>query len=192
MGGYSLRGYSLQWLPDVLRSAGVEVEELEGWRARGHGDVGDIRGVMCHHTCGLPHGNIDLRILVEGRADLAGPLCQLGLGRDGVFFCIAAGKAWHAGRGEWEGLTAGNTHFIGIEAENTGQPGDPWPPIQMLSYKRGVAAILKHVGARSIMCCGHSEYALPEGRKNDPNFDMVKFRADVAALMDQGASPSAA
>lgn len=166
-------GYSLLWLPNVLRSAGLAVDELEGWQTRGHGDVGEIRGVMCHHTCGPPDGNIDLRKLVEGRSDLLGPICQLGLGRDGTFFCIAAGKAWHAGRGEWQGLSAGNTHFIGIEAENTGQPNDPWPSIQMLSYKRGVAAILKHIGVQSIMCCGHSEYALPEGRKSDPSFDMA-------------------
>ena len=69
-------GYSLLWLPDVLRSAGLEVEELEGWQTRGHGDVGDIRGVMCHHTCGPPHGNIHLRILVDGRTDLVGPLAS--------------------------------------------------------------------------------------------------------------------
>ena len=33
------------------------------------------------------------------------------------------------------------------------------------------------------MCAGHKEYALPHGRKDDPNFDMVMFRKDVAKLM---------
>jgi hypothetical protein len=171
-GRMTKRGYSLSWLPDVLRAAGLDVEEVRGWKTRGHGDVGVISGVMCHHTCGPAHGNIHLPILVEGRPDLAGPLCQLGLGRDGTFFCVAAGKAWHAGRGAWQGLADGNDHFIGIEAENTGDPSDPWPDIQMLAYKRGVAAILKHIGAQPIMCCGHHEYALPRGRKDDPSFDM--------------------
>jgi N-acetylmuramoyl-L-alanine amidase len=180
-----MREYSLLWLPNVLRAAGLNVEEIEGWATRGHGDVSKIRGVICHHTRGPPHGNIHLRILVEGRPDLAGPLCQLGLGRDGTYFCIAAGKAWHAGNGEWQGLTGGNSHFIGIEAEHTGLPGDPWPSIQMLAYKHGVAAILRHIGAQPIMCCGHSEYALPVARKDDPSFDMNIFRADVAALMNQ-------
>jgi hypothetical protein len=102
---------------------------------------------------------------------------------------IAAGKGWHAGAGNWQGVTDGNGHLIGIEAENIGTsnrdgtPQEPWPAVQMDAYKRGVAAILKHVGAKPIMCAGHKEYALPHGRKDDPNFDMVKFRADVAAIM---------
>ena len=181
----TMRRYSLLWVPSVLRAAGLAVEEVEGWETRGHGDVSDIRGVICHHTCGPAHGNIHLPILVDGRPDLAGPLCHLGLGRDGTYFSIAAGSAWHAGRGEWRGLTDGNGHFIGIEAENTGLSSDPWPVIQMQSYKKGVAAILKHIGAQPDMCCGHGEYALPHGRKEDPSFDMNKFRADVAALIDQ-------
>ena len=177
--------YSLLWLPGVLRAAGLDVEETEGWQTRGHGDVSETRGVMCHHTCGPPHGNIHLPILIDGRPDLAGPLCQLGLGRDGTYFCIAAGKAWHASDGEWQGLTAGNSHFIGIEAENTGLPSDPWPAVQIRAYTRGAAAILRHIGARPIMCCGHAEYALPVARKSDPSFDMNLFRAEVAALMGE-------
>ncbi len=53
----------------------------------------------------------------------------------------------------------------------------------MTAYKRGCAAILTHIGAKPIMCAGHKEYALPHGRKDDPDFDMVAFRTDVAALM---------
>jgi N-acetyl-anhydromuramyl-L-alanine amidase AmpD len=102
---------------------------------------------------------------------------------------IAAGKGWHAGRGEWQGVTDGNAHLIGIEAENIGtsdkhgNPLEPWPAVQMDAHHRGCAAILKHIGAAPIMCAGHKEYALPKGRKDDPNFDMARFRADVAALM---------
>jgi len=96
---------------------------------------------------------------------------------------IAAGKGWHAGRGNWQGITDGNAHLIGIEAENTGDSRDPWPQVQMDAYKRGCAAILKHIGAGPIMCAGHKEYALPHGRKDDPSFDMVMFRKDVAKLM---------
>jgi peptidoglycan hydrolase-like protein with peptidoglycan-binding domain len=32
------------------------------------------------------------------------------------------------------------------------------------------------------MCPGHKEYALPVGRKTDPDFDMVAFRSRVQAL----------
>jgi len=54
----------------------------------------------------------------------------------------------------------------------------------MDAYKRGCAAILKHIHAQPIMCAGHKEYALPHGRKDDPNFDMNMFRKDVAKLME--------
>jgi len=53
----------------------------------------------------------------------------------------------------------------------------------MDAYRRGVAAILTKVQANAIMCCGHKEYALPHGRKDDPTFDMNEFRMDVSAIM---------
>jgi hypothetical protein len=182
--------FSLLWLPQVLRDAGLTVIEVPGWQNRGHGDEGRVLGVLCHHTCGPLHGDLpDLNVLVNGRPDLGGPLCNLGLGRTGTYYMIAAGKGWHAGAGNWQGVTDGNAHLIGIEAENAGTndahgaPTDPWPEVQMDAYRRGVAAILKHIGSPPIMCAGHKEYALPHGRKDDPNFDMNAFRADVAALM---------
>lgn len=180
--------FSLLWLPHVLRDAGLEVLEHDGWQSRGHGEMGAVQGILCHHTCGPLHGDLpDINVLVEGRPDLGGPLCNLGLGRSGKFYMIAAGKGWHAGRGAWQGVTDGNAHLIGIEAENTGETTGPraeaWPDVQMDAYRRGCAAILKHVGAKPIMVAGHKEYALPKGRKDDPSFDMVAFRASVTALM---------
>ena len=65
-----------------------------------------------------------LDTLIQGRSDLPGPLAQLGLGRDGTYYVIAAGKCNHAGAGSWKGVTSGNTDFIGIEAENTGLSND--------------------------------------------------------------------
>src|SRR5690348_10467069 len=139
--------FSLTWLPEVLEDAGLKVAEQPGWRTRGHGDIGQVRGVICHHTAGPAKGNMpSLRVVTEGRPDLSGPLAQLCLGRDGTFFVVAAGRAFHAGAGMWHGISSGNTSFIGIEAENTGL-GEPWPDVQMDAYRRGVAAILKKVGA---------------------------------------------
>lgn len=179
--------YGLTWLPGVLAAAGLKVAETEGWRARGRAEMGKVLGVMCHHT-GTP-GHLDknmptLDLLMRGRSDLAGPLAQLGLGRDGSFYVVAAGRANHAGAGRWRGIATGNSNFIGIEAENSG--GDPWPEVQMDAYRRGVAAILKRIGAGAEMCCGHKEYALPAGRKADPGFDMALFRRGVAELLDEG------
>ena len=176
--------YSLTWLPQVLKDAGLTVQAVDGWQTRGHGDFGTPMGAVLHHTCGPKDGDIrDLHVLVDGRPDLAGPLCNLGLARSGVYWMVAAGKAWHAGKGFWQGVTDGNSHLIGIEAENVGDHIDPWPDVQIDAYKRGCAAILKHIGAKPIMCAGHKEFALPKGRKDDPDFDMDQFRADVAAFM---------
>lgn len=162
--------FSLTWLPEVLERAGLKVAEQPGWRTRGHGAMGTVRGVVCHHTAGPKNGIMpSLGIVTNGRPDLAGPLAQLCLGRDGTYFVVAAGLASHAGAGSWQGITSGNSSFIGIEAENTGLADDnPWPAVQMDAYARGVAAILTHIGAQPIMAAGHLEYALPAGRKPDP------------------------
>jgi hypothetical protein len=180
--------FSLTWLPAVLLDAGVKVAEQPGWRTRGRGDVGIVQGVICHHTAGSKTGSMpSLGTVTNGRPDLPGPLSQLCLGRDGTFFIVAAGRSNHAGIGNWQGVSSGNSSFIGIEAENTGKTdgptADPWPAVQLDAYRRGVAAILEKIGANAIMCCGHKEYALPMGRKLDPTFDMDAFRLQVAAIM---------
>lgn len=153
--------------------------------------MGAVKGVMCHHTAGPPSGNMpSLRVLVNGREGLAGPLSQLGLGRDGTYYVIAAGRANHAGAGEWKGVTAGNSSFIGIEAENTGKIEDKWPEVQLDAYYRGAAAILSHLGQGEGMCCGHKEYALPRGRKVDPHsLNMDDFRAEVARRLNNPSPP---
>jgi GH24 family phage-related lysozyme (muramidase) len=176
--------FSLTWLPEELEAAGLKVAETPNWRSRGRAEMGRVRGVMCHHTANPQAANMPtLNMLINGRRDLAGPLAQLGLGRDGTYYVIAAGRANHAGPGMWEGVATGNSSFIGIEAEHSGDPDDPWPDVQMDAYVRGVAAILKHIGANANMCCGHKEYALPAGRKPDPTFDMAKFRSAVAEYL---------
>jgi len=183
--------FSLTWLLQVLQDAGLKVAPVNGWENRGNGDVGKSVGVICHHTAGPRNGNMpSLNTLLQGRPDLPGPLAQLGIGRDGTFYVIAAGRCNHAGAGSWQGVTTGNSSFIGIEAENTGLSNDtPWPDVQMDAYRRGVAAILKHVGKTADFCAGHKEYALPHGRKDDPDFDMVAFRSGVAAILD-GTAPA--
>jgi peptidoglycan hydrolase-like protein with peptidoglycan-binding domain len=191
--------FSLTWLPDVLKAAGLKVALVDGWEDRGRGDVEEIFGVMCHHTAGAgpAKGNMpSLGTLKNGRAaspgleGLPGPLAQLGLGRDGTYFVIAAGRAVHAGAGEFKGNVTGNSSFIGIEAENTGATSDsPWPKVQLDAYQRGVAAILKHLGKDSTFCCGHKEYALPNGRKDDPSLDLNAFRSSVANIM-AGTAPA--
>lgn len=184
--------FSLIWMQQALLKANLKVAPVPDWETRGNGEFGPFRGVICHHTAG-PHGGGNmpsLGTLVKGRPDLSGPLAQLGLGRDGTFYVIAAGRANHAGKGSWQGVENGNGSFIGIEAENTGLSNDqPWPDVQMDAYQHGVAALLAHAGLSSEACAGHKEYALPRGRKTDPSFDMDTFRAGVAAIL-KGTTPS--
>jgi peptidoglycan hydrolase-like protein with peptidoglycan-binding domain len=186
--------FSLTWLTDVLKAANLKVAEVDGWQDRGLGDVGSIFGVICHHT-GV-HNPLKLNMptlksLRDGRkaepglAALPGPLAQLGLGRDGTYFVIAAGRAADAGAGEFRGVS-GNRRFIGIEAENEGTTSDPWPPEQLDAYQHGVAAILKHLAKDSSFCVGHKEYA--PGRKDDPSLDMTSFRSVVSGILN-GATP---
>ena len=175
----------LSWLSSVPRAAGLKVAEVDGWQTRGHGPMGDPKGVILHHTAGGRGGNMpSLGTITKGRPDLAGPLCNYGLGRDGTVYVVAAGRAYHAGPGKWQGVTAGNSEMIGIEAENDGV-GEPWPAVQVEAYVRLVAAILKQIGAAPIMACGHREFALPKGRKIDPTgIDLDAFRLQVAAVMN--------
>ncbi len=189
--------YALDWLETVLRDAGLRVAVENGWQTAGRGEMGKVRGVMCHHTANSNTGyNFPSHdLLIKGRPQsdgsfLHGPLANLALGRDGTFYVLAAGRANHAGKGNWQGEAKdqdmGNWQFIGIEAENNGV-GETWPEVQMTAYAHGVAALLKKIGADPIMCCGHKEYA--PHRKNDPTFDMNIFRADVTRIMASGAKP---
>lgn len=178
--------FELTWLADALRSKGLNVVEQPGWQSRGRGPMGAVKGVICHHTGGpaAPSApRASLRTIMDGRSDLPGPLSQLYLDRDGTFYVVAAGRCNHAGAGAWHGVTAGNSNMIGIEAENAGTGKDPWPEVQMNAYALGVAAILEHAHADSVMAAGHKEYALPRGRKVDPPFDMIAFRERVASAM---------
>jgi N-acetyl-anhydromuramyl-L-alanine amidase AmpD len=182
------------WLADVLRDAGLRVEETDGWKTRGRpGTFGPLKGVMCHHTgSNAKGGNApDVGIVTNGRPDLAGPLAQLLLARDCTFHVIAAGRCNHAGAGKWQGLTNGNAQFIGIEAENDGVH-EEWSGALVETYVRGVAALLKHIGADAVMAVGHKEFALPKGRKTDPDFDMVAFREHVENVMAMGVTQLAA
>ena len=164
------------WLADVLRAAGLTVVECPGWKGRGKTMTG-VSGVVLHHTA-TPATALDagvVRILRDGRADLPGPLCQLGLDRSGRWHLIADGRGNHNGKGKW-----GNS-AIGVEAFNNGV-GEPWPHLQLDSYQRGVAAILRHLGLPASHALGHRE--TDPKRKTDPKgIDLDAFRERVSHLL---------
>lgn len=164
-------------LADVVRTSGLKVVEVTGWKTRGHGQMTAVEAIVCHHTAGAATGDYpSLRVVRDGRSGLPGPLSQLGLGRTGTVYVIAAGVCYHAGATfyTWQN----NWHAIGIEAEATGV--DSWPKVQYDAYVRLCAALRRGYGVPNARVLGHKEVAKPLGRKPDPNFNMDVFRRKVA------------
>lgn len=181
----------LTGMADILRSAGLPVREIDGWRTRGHGTMSTPLGVLVHHTAGPASGAYPSeRVVVAGHSDLPGPLANLGLDRDGVWIIVAAGKAYHAGAGSmsWVPAGQGNARLIGVEAESVGTRDD-WTAAQRTNYPRGVAALLKAFGLPAERAIGHKEWA--PTRKIDPAFwDMNAFRADVRRWLTDTPAPA--
>lgn len=178
-------------LAKTLRSYGLKVVEVPGWKTRGRpASTGGFNpvGVLCHHTATRKTSLIAavLRLLIEGRADLPGPLCQIGLGRDGTVYLIAAGRGNHAGDSKSVGTVAagdGNSLYIGIEAFNDGV-GEPWLPIQYEAYVLLCAVLsLEVTGNSANTVAGHKETSVTG--KIDPTFNMSVFRQRVANKMGQ-------
>jgi hypothetical protein len=172
-------------LADVARSAGLDVREAPGWKTRGHGPMTDVRTITCHHTASSGTNDMSLSLLVAGRSDLPGPIANLGLGRSGRVYIVAAGLAYHAGQSCDPSYT--NSHAIGIEGQASGV--DPWPDVQMDAYARLCRALADHYGLPYSRVLGHKETCAPRGRKVDPNFDMGAFRARIANLEDDMPTP---
>ena len=168
-------------LANALRARGVKVEEYSGWTTRGSSDFHPDGGV-CHWTagpCGAT-GRPSLSTCVNGRPDLAGPLCNVYLDRNGVAVVVAAGRANHAGSGGWHGLS-GNSSVFGVEAECC-NAGD-WTSAQRTAYPKVMAALCDAGGYDSTLTCGHNEWA--EGRKVDiHDWPMSTMRSQVADLLN--------
>jgi N-acetyl-anhydromuramyl-L-alanine amidase AmpD len=185
------------WIADVLRADGVKLVEYPGWQNRGHGDFKDIRGVMVHHT---GSDNATAASIANGRPDLAGPLSQLHIARDGTVTLVAVGVAWHAGVGmyPWLPTNMGNWHLIGIECANSGtSPTAPhrthWPDAQYFALVNCCAALNRRLSQTSARTIGHKEYAGRAQGKWDPGaIDMDILRADIQARIgtEPGTAPT--
>jgi hypothetical protein len=190
----------LQWLGDTLERV-VDVVPEAGWSARSYRQLPYTPvGVMVHHTA--PPNPFPVRVLIDGRPDLPGPLCQLFIDQGGRCHLIAAGYANGAGpgssivltevRADWppsgdaktRGLsddTAGNRWFINIEVDHPGN-GDPLNPLQQIALPRVCATLLVHQGWTANRIIGHREWTK---RKTDPNFGLTmgQLRRTVGDLI---------
>jgi len=176
-------GMSRAQLKTIATMTGFPVREA--W-VSGHGPMGNVQGVMLHHTAtrdSAPGDFPTLKVVQNGRLDLDGPLCNYGLGRSGTIYLVTEGRAYHAGEGRWMGIRAGNSHFLGIEAEYGGT-GNPWPAEQLDAYQRLVASILHALGRDTNWDVRHADWALPTGRKQDTKgFTMRDFDAKVKQML---------
>jgi len=191
------------WLEDVLREAlgdrlVVENDGDSRWDERGTGGtMGDIWGVMIHHT-----GNDRETVngIKNGRPDLAGPLSQGLITPDGKFHLIAVGPCNHAGIGTYPGVgqNLGNQRLIGFECawptirpDGTYNKDQKWPDAQIITMRDATAAVLKKLGYDGSHVIGHKEYAFaPPNVKWDPgNIDMGWFRGEVQKDLDGFAFP---
>ncbi|MGW0432738.1 N-acetylmuramoyl-L-alanine amidase [Micromonospora sp. NPDC003197] len=179
----------LLWLPEVLRTAGLTVHEVAGWRTRGSTEF-DPHGIICHETRGsrTSTDSGEINVLLHGSTTAPPPIAQLYLSRTGDWHIVASGRCNHVLVG-WAGpfKGSGNTRLLGIEAQHA--LGESWTTKQYQSYVRGVAALRRHTGWG---IAGHKEHQ-PGGyghasSKTDPSFNMDQFRRDVASELAKGAA----
>jgi N-acetylmuramoyl-L-alanine amidase-like protein/LysM domain-containing protein/putative peptidoglycan binding protein len=190
-------GRMLTDLADVLRGAGLSVEEVDGWQFRARGGAGYASSgpvaIIVHHTASGPgnDGPGDVQRLTFD-CDVK-PMSNLYLDRSGRWWVCAAGATNTNGKGGPLGplpKDSANSRVIGIEAGNNGV-GEPWPDVMQDSYVLGVAAMAAAYGIAPAHVYAHHEWA--PSRKIDPagpsrfgsvnpnqSWDMTRFRAAVA------------
>lgn len=172
------------FLADAARLTGYPVVEVPGWRTLGHGGIRAMETVTGHHTANPQTGDYpSLNIVRNGRGDLAGPLAQLGLGRSGTVYVIAAGLCYQAGASRWAGYIDLNDEGVGIEAESAGTHDD-WTAAQRDCYPRLIASLLYYMRRAADRFGFHKEVCVPKGRKIDAAYwDGPQTRERVAWLL---------
>lgn len=176
-----------------MKYVGLEVLTLRGWSTRGSSSFSPTIA-MCHWIAGprgvKPPRRPSLSVIRDGHSRLPGPLANNYMGRAGEVVLVAAGRPNHAGYGYWKGVT-GNTGAMGTEPECA--DNSDWTEEQRKSYPLIKIAELFAMWEKGLISwnqitsnrvVGHSEYALPKGRKIDINgYTMAEMRAQIAALI---------
>lgn len=189
------------WLEDVLRQAlGDRLVVHEGWQDRGTGatatgQMGDIWGVMLHHTGNDRETPERIRDGVQQTPTyfLPGPLSNCLITPDGKCHLVAIGPCNHAGVGSYPGLGSnnGNERLISFEcawptirADGTFDKGQRWPDAQIITMRDASAAVVAKLGYGADRVIGHKEYAGSAQGKWDPgNIDMAWFRGEVTKAL---------
>jgi N-acetylmuramoyl-L-alanine amidase len=99
-----------------------------------------------------------------------------------------AARAWHAGAGEWAGVTDVNSHSIGIELANSG--AQPFAEPQMAALERLLDGIMERWQIAPHRVIAHSDMA--PGRKSDPGprFDWRRLALGGRAVWPKPDTPA--
>lgn len=187
----------------ALKAEDLRVREVPGWRERGYAEL-DPTFVINHHTVGGtgPTDQRDVDVMVKGRSDLEGPLCNFLLGKDGTVHVVAFRRARHAGPGARQVFDEvlrdiapsgdakarklrdskhahGNRNAWGIEVDH---PGDdsPYPAVQVEALIRLNTALCRLGGFPPERCIHHREWTR---RKIDMSLRGSDIRALVRARL---------
>jgi hypothetical protein len=124
-----VKGEALLWLPNVLRQAGLEVVEYEGWQTRSRSSGGYLPdgplAVFWHHTASRATPGSDARWMCYNSPSR--PIANLMVPDDGTIWVLAAGCTNTNGKGQRMTFSRGvvpqdaaNTRVVGVEICNDG------------------------------------------------------------------------
>ncbi|MBC2834392.1 N-acetylmuramoyl-L-alanine amidase [Gemmobacter straminiformis] len=99
-------------------------------------------------------------------------------------------RAWHAGAGEWAGVTDVNSRSIGIELANDGR--SPFAEPQIAALERLLAGVMARWSIPACRVIGHSDMA--PARKADPGarFDWRRLALGGLSVWPDGGEADAA
>lgn len=182
----------LLWLPDVLTDFGCRVVTVDGWQTRSRpassGGFAPV-GVLAHHTATTSSATRPaptLGLLVNGRSDLPGPLCQISTGYDGVVRVVAAGRANHAGNCKAMGPIPagdGNALYVGDEIDYNGT--QKMSTAQFDAAAKAHAAIL-HGLKRDTRYLGRHADTSVTGKWDNGGYTTAQMRTAAAAIKPGG------
>jgi hypothetical protein len=174
-----------------LRAAGVTLHEAPGWQSRGNGQSSAYEGGLIHHTAtafstALPGSGVG-NLLINGRPDLRGPLCNYAGNADGSITVIAAHPANHAGASGGRSMgplpvtSLFNRRVLGLEIVYPGT--SPMRGAQYhsaLIWARAVAQVCGHGDMQRVRA--HAETSITgkwdPGESPGRTINMTAFRAD--------------
>lgn len=193
-------GVWLHSLPDVVRSAGLQVSTWPGWetRSRSSGGYERILAIGIHHDAADPSTSLNGRCTYAWDSSNDRPIGALYLHSDGQVVVGAAGATNTQGKGGPLNCSKGtipvdegNKYMISIEASNNGV-GEPWPVVQQNAYVILCAVLCAEFELNSLSdVIAHFEWT---DRKIDPAgpsryasggspWNMGDFRHDVMGIV---------